>query len=78
MAISHHWANADAGRLFRATFPDMFWSFSNLKNIHLVCYRAIELFILKDPDSKCDVLCAIIEYNNIKGRPEGADGYANM
>ncbi|EAW15512.1 uncharacterized protein NFIA_048490 [Aspergillus fischeri NRRL 181] len=39
-----------------------------------VCYGDIELFILKDPDSKRDVLCAIIEFRNLKGRPEGADG----
>ncbi|GFF82353.1 hypothetical protein IFM47457_05775 [Aspergillus lentulus] len=38
-----------------------------------VCYRNIELFILKDPNSKRDVLCAIIEFCNLKGRPEGAD-----
>ncbi|PYH89774.1 hypothetical protein BO71DRAFT_464394 [Aspergillus ellipticus CBS 707.79] len=39
-----------------------------------VCYRDIELFYLKDPDSKRDVLCAIIEFRNLKGRTEGADG----
>ncbi|BCR90303.1 uncharacterized protein ACHE_60189S [Aspergillus chevalieri] len=39
-----------------------------------VCYRDIELFYLKDPNSKRDVLCAIIEFCNLKGRPEGADG----
>lgn len=39
-----------------------------------VCYRDIELFYLKDPQSKRDVLCAIIEFRNLKGRPEGADG----
>lgn len=39
-----------------------------------VCYRGIELFYLKDPQSKRDVLCAIIEFRNLKGRPEGADG----
>jgi hypothetical protein len=39
-----------------------------------VCYRDIELFYLKDLQSKCDVLCAIIEFRNLKGRPEGADG----
>ncbi|KAH8696487.1 hypothetical protein BGW36DRAFT_360320 [Talaromyces proteolyticus] len=39
-----------------------------------VCYRDIELFYLKDPDSNRDVLCAIIEFRNLKGRPEGADG----
>ncbi|KAL4946616.1 hypothetical protein BDV06DRAFT_208531 [Aspergillus oleicola] len=40
----------------------------------LVCYRDIKLFILKDPDSKRDVLCVIIKFRNLKGRPEGADG----
>ncbi|EKV17642.1 hypothetical protein PDIP_30550 [Penicillium digitatum Pd1] len=39
-----------------------------------VCYRDIELLYLKDPQSKRDVLCAIIEFRNLKGRPEGADG----
>ncbi|KAJ6116580.1 hypothetical protein N7512_006305 [Penicillium capsulatum] len=39
-----------------------------------VCYRDIELFYLKDPQSKHDVLCAVIEFRNLKGRPEGADG----
>ncbi|QQK41882.1 hypothetical protein Pdw03_4736 [Penicillium digitatum] len=39
-----------------------------------VCYRDIELFYLKDLQSKRDVLCAIIEFRNLKGRPEGADG----
>ncbi|KAI3097945.1 hypothetical protein CBS147333_9183 [Penicillium roqueforti] len=39
-----------------------------------VCYRDIELFYLRDPQSKRDVLCAVIEFRNLKGRPEGADG----
>ncbi|EGC45731.1 conserved hypothetical protein [Histoplasma capsulatum var. duboisii H88] len=39
-----------------------------------VCYRDIELFYLKDPQSKHDVLCAVIEFRNLKDRPEGADG----
>jgi hypothetical protein len=39
-----------------------------------VYYRDIELFYLKDPQSNRDVLCAIIEFRNLKGRPEGADG----
>ncbi|OJJ83717.1 uncharacterized protein ASPGLDRAFT_1491754 [Aspergillus glaucus CBS 516.65] len=39
-----------------------------------ICYCDIELFYLKDPDSKRDVLCAIIEFHNLRGRPEGADG----
>jgi hypothetical protein len=39
-----------------------------------VCYRDIELFYLRNPDGGRDVLCAIIEFRNLKGRPEGADG----
>jgi Protein of unknown function (DUF3435) len=39
-----------------------------------VCYRDIELFYLKDPNNGRDVLCAVIEFRNLKGRPEGADG----
>ncbi|KAL3428577.1 hypothetical protein BDV09DRAFT_190833 [Aspergillus tetrazonus] len=39
-----------------------------------VCYRDIKLFYLKDPDSKRDVLCTIIKFRNLKGRPEDADG----
>lgn len=43
-----------------------------------VCYHDIELFYLRDPDSECDVLCAIIEFHNLKGRPEGADGQGHL
>lgn len=32
-----------------------------------VCYCDIELFYLKDPQRKCDVFCAIIEFRNLKG-----------
>ncbi|ODM19121.1 hypothetical protein SI65_05738 [Aspergillus cristatus] len=39
-----------------------------------ICYRDIELFYLRNPDDGRDVLCAIIEFRNLKGRPEGADG----
>jgi hypothetical protein len=39
-----------------------------------VCYRDIELFYLGDSTGNRDVLCAIIEFRNLKGRPEGADG----
>ncbi|EHA20894.1 hypothetical protein ASPNIDRAFT_119967, partial [Aspergillus niger ATCC 1015] len=34
----------------------------------------VSLYHLKDPDSRRDVLCAVIEFDNPKGRPEGADG----
>jgi hypothetical protein len=39
-----------------------------------VCWEDIELFYLPDPDGGRDVLCAVIEFRNLKGRPEGADG----
>lgn len=39
-----------------------------------ICYKGIELFYLRNPDDGRDVLCAIIEFRNLKGRPEGADG----
>jgi hypothetical protein len=40
---------------------------------HTVCYRDVELFYLKNTGGR-DILCAIIEFRNLKGRPEGADG----
>jgi len=39
-----------------------------------VCWRDIELFYIRNPDGGRDVLCAIINFTNLKGRPEGADG----
>ena len=39
-----------------------------------VLWEDIELFYLRNPDGGRDVLCAIINFRNLKGRPEGADG----
>jgi Protein of unknown function (DUF3435) len=39
-----------------------------------VCWRGIELFLLRNPDGDRDVVCVIVEFRNLKGRPEGADG----
>jgi hypothetical protein len=39
-----------------------------------VCWEDIELFFLEDPEASRDVPCAIINFRNLKGRPEGADG----
>jgi hypothetical protein len=39
-----------------------------------VCYQDIELFYLRNPEGGRDVSCAIIDFRNLKGRPEGADG----
>jgi hypothetical protein len=38
-----------------------------------VYWRDIELFYIRNPDGGRDVLCAIINFTNLKGRPEGAD-----
>ena len=60
------WAHA-----FQSDLP----KYISLKDLpDSVCYHDIELFYLKDPQSKCDVLCAVIEFCNLKGQPEGADG----
>lgn len=39
-----------------------------------VCYEDIKFFYLRNPAGGQDVLCAIITFRNLKGRPEGADG----
>jgi len=39
-----------------------------------VCWEDIELMYLRNPDEGRDVPCAIINFRNLKGRPEGADG----
>ncbi|KAI3193967.1 hypothetical protein CBS147311_8868 [Penicillium roqueforti] len=57
------------------TFQSDLPKYISLKDLpDSVCYRDIELFYLKDLHGKRDVLCAIIEFRNLKGRPEGADG----
>ena len=57
------------------TFQSDLPKYMSLKDLpDSVCYRDIELFYLKDPQSKHDVLCAIIEFRNLKGWLEGADG----
>jgi hypothetical protein len=38
-----------------------------------VLWEDIELFYLRNPDGGRDVLAAIINFRNLKGRPEGAD-----
>ena len=40
-----------------------------------VCYGDIDLFLLRNPDNpERDILMAEVEFRNLKGRPEGADG----
>ncbi|KAJ5441850.1 hypothetical protein N7491_004256 [Penicillium cf. griseofulvum] len=62
---TYPWANGNGLSRLKAIFQNLPDS---------VCYRDIEPFYLKDPQSKRDVLCAIIEFRNLKGRQEGADG----
>ena len=58
------------GDSFKSDLPQQISS-DDLPNT--ICYSDIELFYLRDPDGGRDVLCAIIEFCNLKGRPEGAD-----
>jgi hypothetical protein len=39
-----------------------------------ICWRDIEPFYIRNPEGGRDVFCAIINFTNLKGRPEGADG----
>jgi hypothetical protein len=43
--------------------------------LQTVCYGDIDLFLLRNPDNpERDILMAEVEFRNLKGRPEGADG----
>ena len=40
-----------------------------------ICYGDIDLFLLRNPDNpERDILIAEVDFRNLKGRPEGADG----
>ena len=40
-----------------------------------ICYGDIDLFLLRNPDNpERDILMAEVDFRNLKGRPEGADG----
>jgi hypothetical protein len=40
-----------------------------------ICYGDIDLFLLRNPDDpERDILMAEVDFRNLKGRPEGADG----
>jgi hypothetical protein len=46
-----------------------------LRQHQTVCYGDIDLFLLRNPDNpERDILMAEVEFRNLKGRPEGADG----
>jgi hypothetical protein len=47
----------------------------NIKRPGTVCYGDIELFLLRNPDNpERDILMAEVNFRNLKGRAEGADG----
>jgi Protein of unknown function (DUF3435) len=40
-----------------------------------ICYGDIDLFLLRNPNNpERDILMAEVDFRNLKGRPEGADG----
>jgi hypothetical protein len=40
-----------------------------------ICYGDIDLFLLRNPDNlERGILMAEVDFRNLKGRPEGADG----
>jgi hypothetical protein len=55
--------DADCGFVTQATRPNT------------ICYRHINLFLLRNPDNpEQDILMAEVDFQNLKGRPEGTDG----
>jgi hypothetical protein len=82
--LRHHWIYSNFFRHVTGTprqrkrkFPiqsdlPQLVSLNDLPNT--VCWRDIELFLLRNPDGDRDVVCVIVEFRNLKGRPEGADG----
>jgi hypothetical protein len=47
----------------------------NTKKPGTVYYEDIELFLLRNPDNpERDILMAEVNFRNLKGRPEGANG----
>jgi hypothetical protein len=47
----------------------------NTKRPGTVCYEDIDLFLLRNPDNpERDILMAEVNFRNLKGRAEGADG----
>ena len=49
---------------------------STSQRLRTVCYRDIELYLLKNADDEHrDIWVAEVEFVNLKGRKEGDDGY---
>ncbi|KAI9727203.1 MAG: hypothetical protein M1834_008511 [Cirrosporium novae-zelandiae] len=41
---------------------------------HTICYRDIELFVIRNPSGGRDIVAALIDFRNLKGSEQGADG----
>ena len=39
-----------------------------------VCYGDVDLFVIRNPEGGKDVLVAVIDFRNLKGRQQGAEG----
>ena len=39
-----------------------------------VCYGDVDLFVIRNPEGGSDVLVAVINFRNLKGQPQGAEG----
>jgi hypothetical protein len=39
-----------------------------------VCYGDVDLFVIRNPEGGRDVLAAVIDFRNLKGRQQGAEG----
>jgi hypothetical protein len=40
-----------------------------------LCYRDIDLFVIRNPEGKSDVVAAVVDFRNLKGTEQGAEGY---
>jgi len=39
-----------------------------------LCYGDIDLFVVRNPDGGSDVIVAVIDFRNLKGTEQGAEG----
>ena len=39
-----------------------------------LCYGDIDLFVIRNPDGGSDVIVAVIDFRNLKGTEQGAEG----
>ena len=61
-------------RKLNQTFESDIPKYLSVNMPKIVCWEDIELIYLRNSDEGRDILCAIINFRNLKGRPEGVDG----